>query len=197
MPFSKTRKHLENGKTWFDLEKDQTIEKIPDYEQIKKIVVADCDGIITDGKSICTKTGKFAKNYGAYDKEAIEFMVHLGWKFIFVSSDKAGLEITLNRLEHLEKIDQEKISYEYADSNARCAIVSKLLESDNKVLFVGDSLSDIESLNIATWAATTKNAPNVVKEYCDYIAENEGGNGGFAEILFAIHNDIVENGFKS
>lgn len=195
MLFSKTRKHLENGKSWFDLERDQTIEKVPDYEQICKVVVADCDGIVTDGKSICTKIGKFAKIYGAYDKEAIEFMASLGWKFIFVSSDKAGLEITFNRIKHLEKIDQGKISHEHANSKERYSIVKRLLEENNKVLFVGDSLSDIETLNIATWAATTKNAPNVVKEYCDYVSENEGGNGGFAEILFAIHANIVENGF--
>lgn len=68
-----------------------------------------------------------------------------------------------------------------------------MVMDDYKVLFVGDSLSDIEALNISTWAATTANAPSIVKKYCDYVSDLHGGNGGFADILYAVHNKILEH----
>ena len=73
---------------------------------------------------------------------------------------------------------------------------SPLVEDGSKVLFVGDSLSDIEALNVATWAATTANAPIQVKEFCDYASEYDGGSGGFADILIAVHEDILNHPSK-
>lgn len=140
-----------------------------------------------------TRDGKFAKVYGAYDKEMMELMLALGWKFIFVTTDKAGAAITDARLVHLEKLDPSRISHQVLGASERAKLVKSLVNDGCRVLFVGDSLSDIESLNAATWAATTANAPAVVKEYCDYASLLDGGSGGFADILYAVHNEIMDH----
>lgn len=191
----KLREHLPTGSSWKDLELERAKRTAHEYvESIAKVVVADCDGILTDSKSVYTADGKFSKTYGAYDKEAMDFMIALGWRFIFVTSDKAGASITNSRLEHLEKMDPTMISHSVAGPEARYKLVENLMSVGNKVLFVGDSLSDIETLNIATWAATTRNAPETVKRYCECVSFHDGGNGGFADILFAIHYKILEDG---
>lgn len=188
----KFRAHIPEGKSWHDMVVEEAIQDFPEYVRSNaKTVISDCDGILTDSKSLYTKDGKFAKVYGAYDKEMIELMLALGWQFIFVTTDKAGAAITDARLAHLEKIDPSKISHQVLGANERAELVKHLVASGYKVLFTGDSLSDIESLNVATWAATTANAPDIVKEYCDYVSPLHGGSGGFADILYAVHSEIM------
>lgn len=194
----KFRNHIRTGCSWHELAKESARERASNYvSSSKKVVVSDCDGILTDSKSIYTCDGKFGKIYGAYDKEMMELMLDLGWRFIFVTTDKAGAGITESRLTHLEKLDQKKISHQVLGAHERAELVKKLMDDGNKVLFVGDSLSDIETLNISTWAATTSNAPDIVKDYCDYVSELDGGNGGFADILFAVHNEILNHSSTS
>jgi len=192
MPF-KMREHLPSGESWLELEHERALREAPNYaSSVSKVVVSDCDGILTDSKSVYTCDGKFSKTYGAYDKEAMRFMLDLNWRFIFVTSDKAGEEITSSRLVHLEKMDPLRIQHMAYDSSGRYELVKRLMEDGNQVLFVGDSLSDIETLNIATWAATTRNAPDQVKRYCDFVSELEGGSGGFADILLAFNDELVK-----
>lgn len=188
----KSREHLESKVSWLDNEV-QLANKIADQytKSLKKVIVSDCDGILTDSKSIYTADGKFAKTYGAYDKEAMEFMLALNWKFVFVTTDKAGAGITEARLTHLEKMSPDMITYHVLGAQERANLVENLMNDNYKVLFVGDSLSDIGALNVATWAATTSNAPKTVKKYCDYVSELPGGSGGFADILLAIHENIL------
>jgi len=190
----KSRNHIETGMSWHDIMKIDATQRFPKYvASTTKVVISDCDGILTDSKSLYTEDGKFAKSYGAYDKEMMEFMLDLGWRFIFVTTDKAGAAITNSRLTHLEKIDPAKITHQVLGARERAKLVANLVADECKVLFVGDSLSDIESLNVATWAATTANAPDIVKQYCDYVSELDGGSGGFADILYAVHGEIMEH----
>lgn len=185
----KPRQHLVYGEDWIDNCVNYTRAKCLKYCEAKKIVVADCDGILTDGKSSYTSSGKTSKVYGAYDKEAIDLLSKLGWEFVFVTSDKAGAYITESRLKHLEK-HNESIKHAVADPSERFKMVETLIGDGYKVLFIGDSLSDIRTLNIATWAATTANAPDIVKAFCEYVSTLSGGDGGFADILLAFDDKL-------
>lgn len=190
----KWREHIQPGKSWHEIMVEDAKIVVPEYVAcIKKVVVADCDGILTDSKSLYTEDGKFAKTYGAYDKEMMELMLDLNWKFVFVTTDKAGSKITTARIDHLRKIDPENISLQVLGPHDRAELVKVMIQTGSKVLFVGDSLSDIEALNVATWAATTSNAPEEVKKYCDYASGLAGGNGGFADILLAVHKEIFNH----
>lgn len=102
---SNKRKHLpKEFDDWFSMKAEYTNKKYPKYKALKKIVISDCDGVLTDSKSVYSKDGKFSKVYGAYDKEMMAFLRNnFGWKFIFVTDDKAGQEITFSRLMHLKK----------------------------------------------------------------------------------------------
>lgn len=194
----KSRDVLEPGKSWHEAVIASALAIFPEYVQSsKKVVVSDCDGILTDSKSLYTKDGKIAKTYGAYDKEMIELMVELGWRFIFVTTDKAGAMITDARLTHLEKINHRMMSHQELGARERAKLVRELVASGSKVLFVGDSLSDIEALSAATWAATTANAPYIVKRYCNYASQLDGASGGFADILHAMHEEIMRCPAKS
>lgn len=174
------RKKLEPGITYFDLIGSNN--KV--YLNKRKIVISDCDGVLTDGTSLYNKDKKSLKVYGAYDSEMIKFLKTQGWEFLFVSKDKLGFDITTSRIMDLDcKIEE-------ADDTERDTLVKKYINLGYIVLFVGDSLTDIRSMSDATYSACTKNAPEIVYEYTDYTSKNNGGHGGFGEILLWIHNTL-------
>ena len=147
-----------------------------------KMIVSDCDGIITDGTSIFTKNGKVEKTYGSYDKEAIQFMKSVGWNIIFVTDDKAGFEITKSRLDSwgcnvMIKSSQERANY-----------LKELDKRNFEVLaYIGDSMSDLLCKPYVTDFCTTNNAISYVRNVASYVSNNNGAHGGFAEILYHLH----------
>lgn len=156
------------------------------YLKTKKYFVSDVDGILTESSSYYTKDGKVMKKFGAYDTEMISFMKTQGWEFIFVSKDKNGVEITKKRIEDL--------GCEFIEANVeeRIQVIKKCKQYPyiNYVVYAGDSLSDIAVFREADFAATVNNAPDIVKEYCNFIAKHNGGFGGFADICYFLHQNL-------
>jgi len=88
------RKKLNKGQTYFDIISSDNDK----YLRSKKIVVSDCDGVLTDGNAIYSIDRKSYKIFGAYDTEMISFLKTQGWEFIFVSRDPSGIDITKARI---------------------------------------------------------------------------------------------------
>ena len=183
------------------------------YYKAKKIIVSDCDGVLTDGTSLVGQhpndysgmgiIGKFGKTLGSYDKEAIKFMQDMKWDFEFVTADKEGFHITNTRIKHL--INKEVL---YRDGAGRNRLLDYLADKGySYIVFIGDSLSDLEtlyspSLNLFCYMPTI----DAFHESARYIMTNHlklsdeeqdrkfktftskvGGHGGFAENLYGIH----------
>lgn len=148
--------------------------------------IIDCDGIISDNKSYCDKNGKALKAYGCYDKEIINYLKYKGIKISFVSSDKQGYEITKNRIDHLN-CDL----YNY-NAKERFEFVKSSMLDDCYTVFIGDSLSDIPTLQLADFSCTIKLAPQIVKNECRFVSDLNGGEGGLADCLCAAYMNLLE-----
>ena len=197
------RKKLDINKydSWFDFLKS-TIDK----KGYKIIFVSDCDGILTDGRSYFN-TEKTHKSYGSYDKEAINFITkYMDDTIYFISDDKIGYKITESRIKHLNNSCKGDIELLNKSPKERKKLIEDIREiedlSFNKkyiIVFLGDSLSDIPALSIADIAMTTNNAPDEVKEYCNYSSKYNGGMGGFADCIFHFYeyfNEIINYMFN-
>lgn len=156
----------------------------PKYKECSKTIIADCDGIISTNESFYDCEGKRMKAYGCYDKEIIKLLKTIGWKFIFVTADKVGYDITKARVDDLD------CTLVIADGEKRKELVEELKEGNDIIVFVGDSISDIPALAEANWAGTTSLAPKEVQDFCNYISVKQGGYGGFADIIWNIHDKI-------
>lgn len=150
----------------------------------KKIIISDCDGILTDGNSIYTSEGKIAKIYGAYDSEAIEYAYNEGWEIKFVTNDKTGSIITERRVS--QYVDKGYATFTIASASERFDIVKAYKDNGYYVVFVGDSVSDIKTGEISDLFATTNNALDIVKSKANYVSKRNGGDGGFAEIVYYV-----------
>lgn len=154
------------------------------YCKAKKIIVADCDGVLTNGQSIFSSEGKVFKTYGSYDKEAIRFMQSVGWRFDFVTDDLAGYQITSARLRSWKL--QEPSQFDWKE---RANYIDGLRADGWFVLYVGDSVSDLEVGKHACAFYMTRNGSDLIKSKAAYVSRKKGGEGGFADILYRIHDD--------
>lgn len=185
--FKFLRQILPEDKTW----KDTIIDGFShSYKSMKKAIVCDCDGILTDGNLSYTKDGKFMKTYGCHDKEMINVMKSLGWEFYFVSNDRSGFEITKQRV-------NAQLKYECYQEGpiARANRVKNLVNNGYIVVFCGDSPSDLLAAKNAHCSCTTKNCFDPIKRYFNYVSDKEGGHGGLADILYQLIL-IGEDGLK-
>ena len=200
---NKKRKKLDLSKytNWFEYLKN-SIQK--DHDGYKVIFVSDCDGILTDGRSYFTKDEKTHKSYGSYDKEAIRFITdYMNDTLDFITDDKDGIEIHKTRIHHLSdsckylsfeiinKSPQERYEYIKYLRNQFKYFRSDVYEYKGVVIvFIGDSISDIPALSEADIAMTTNNAPDEVKEYCNYVSKYNGGVGGYADCIFHFYENF-------
>lgn len=150
-------------------------------KNIKKILISDCDGILTDGNlGYFNSLGKTFKTYGCYDHEMIKLLKAFGWEILFVTNDKSGFKITQDRVNHLGC--QLKLSNPSERSNE----VIKYKEQGYQVAFFGDSPSDLLAASEADFRFTTANCFEPIKEYFQFVSKNNGGHGGFAECCFKL-----------
>lgn len=183
---SKFNLDLTKYKDWFDYFYQTNVKN---YKKSKILFVVDCDGVLTDGRHYYDSNGKFAKSYGSYDKEAIMFLTkYCGDSIFFVSDDKAGWEITETRLKHLSISLNvgDKFNYGNLSAKERASFINikKKEKEFDKIVFIGDSLSDINAMSFADFAGTTKNAPHYLNDFVNYISPLEGGKGALADIIF-------------
>lgn len=153
-----------------------------EYRFKKKIVISDCDGILTDGNIPYDGLKKPFKIYGCHDKEMVHLMSSIGWEFLFVTNDKGGLNITSNRI----VTSLMGARCKFADPEMREELVKKYVEDGYYVVFCGDSPSDVKAASYAHLACTTINCFEPVQEYFKFVSRHEGGHGGFAEILWYV-----------
>ena len=172
--------------SWFQMFRN----KFDKFDASTKIVfISDCDGTMTDGRSYY-KDDKELKAYCSYDREAVDYIVNQTFDQIhFVTGDKAGYHITENRIKTFFWGQRYQVSVHVYNSKERVDFIKEIKEKDPKALtvFIGDALSDIVAMSTADVSMTVSNAPDYVKEYCDYISPLEGGHGGFADCIFAFY----------
>lgn len=179
--WNKNKKKLEENKTHIDLLLEKFLVN-DEFINKKKVAIIDCDGIISTNEFFYDTNGKSLKSYGCYDHEMISFCKkYLNWEFIFVSADANGYKITENRVKDLH------CDARYLNWTQRNELVKDYNNNGYVTLFIGDSISDINAMSNATIAATVNNAADLVKEYCDYISDKNGGYGGLADILYNIN----------
>ena len=186
---------LTENKNWFD--HFMHINDLMSYRG-KTIWIIDCDGVMTDGKSYYTEDGKVMKAYGAYDKEALEFVCYRMQDVVYMcTEDNAGRNITLSRMRHLGNSLGKNFNYSGCESTTsynRLELAKMFKEKfpDKNIVFVGDSLSDIPCMSVCDYAYCPANAPHHVWEYCNWVPDLYGGNGALSEIIFYHYKNVLK-----
>ena len=143
-----------------------------------KLVLTDCDGVLTDTGVYYSDQGEVMKRFSIRDGMGVERLRKL-----------AGIEtgIVTGEFSGSVKKRAEKLKIEelHLGPKDKIAVLNEILDRRNlkaeNIAFIGDDMNDLEIMKVVGIAACPGDAIAEIKKYSNYICKNRGGNGAFRE----------------
>ncbi|MEI7726021.1 MAG: HAD-IIIA family hydrolase [Bacteroidota bacterium] len=156
-------------------EKNQAfIEKVSKI----KLLLTDCDGVLTDGGVYYSNTGEAMKRFSLRDGMGVERLrkfaeVETG----VVTGEKS--EIVHHRVEKLG------ITEYHPGSLDKLSTLKQIMQTRNisadQVAYIGDDINDLEIMQNVGLSACPKDAMSLIRKTANLIMINKGGHGAFRE----------------
>lgn len=155
-----------------------------------KLVLTDCDGVLTDGCVYYSATGESLKMFSMRDGMGVERLREVGVETGIITGEVS--EIVLRRAEKL------KITEVHLGAKDKVAVFNEIVQrlnlSSEQIAYIGDDHNDLGVIKLAGLSATPADAMPDVAFYADHITKLKGGKGAFREfaelIIYAVekHN---------
>jgi YrbI family 3-deoxy-D-manno-octulosonate 8-phosphate phosphatase len=152
-----------------------------------KLLLTDCDGVLTDGGVYYGEAGEEFKKFDIRDGMGVERLRN----FAGVTTGIITGELSPSLIKRAEKLKITELHLGAKDKPAVFAeILSRLNLLPEEVAYIGDDTNDLEVMKLAGVTACPADAITFVKEIAGIICEAKGGQGcfrEFAEIIIASH----------
>ena len=144
-----------------------------------RLVLTDCDGVLTDGSVYYSARGEEMKRFFIRDGMGVERLRrHCGVETGIVTGELS--ESVKRRAEKL------KISELHLGCKNKAPLVVELAKrlgiSLGEIAYIGDDVNDLEVLELVGLSACPVDAETTVRGAVDMICSNKGGNGAFREL---------------
>jgi 3-deoxy-D-manno-octulosonate 8-phosphate phosphatase (KDO 8-P phosphatase) len=143
-----------------------------------KLLLMDCDGVLTDGKLYFSKDGEELKVFHVHDGQGIVNWHKAGFLTGIITGRKS--EILKRRVEELG------IHYLIQNSKDKTKDFKEILAvsgvSADEVAYVGDDLADLELLKLVKLPIAVANCAEELKASVLHITNKNGGMGAIREI---------------
>lgn len=159
-------------------------EQIAERARRVRLLLMDCDGVLTDGRLYFSRDGEELKVFHVRDGQGI------------VTWHKAGFRsgIISGRTSEPLKLRAEQLGIEYIYLKRKDKLVAfnEVIAaadvSPEEVAYIGDDTPDIEVLDVVGLAVAVNDALDEVKSSAHYVTKTEGGRGAVREIIDLILN---------
>ena len=143
-----------------------------------KLLLMDCDGVLTDGRLWLMADGDEQKTFHARDGQGISLFHRAGLKTGIISGRTSSA---------VERRAQElKMSYVRQEAkdkiNALDEILAEAGASANECAYIGDDVADIPVMRRVGLAAAVADAVLETKQAAHYVTELNGGHGAVREV---------------
>jgi len=148
-----------------------------------RLIISDCDGVLTDGKLYYGAEGEGLKVFNVKDGTAIKALMAKGIKFGIVSGrGSAALE---------RRAEELGLDFCQMNINDKAQAVAALRDqygvSESETLFVGDDTNDCAVRSECGHLYAVNDAATELLNICDVQLKTDGGAGVFKEVLARIH----------
>src|SRR5450432_1602296 len=152
------------------MKKEKVIQKASKI----KLVIADSDGVLTDGGVYYSADGEVMKRFSIRDGMGVERLRNLAnVETAIMTGELSGsvkkraekLQITEMHLGIKNKIETLQ------------EILERLKLKPNQVAYIGDDTNDLEVMKAVGLSACPSDAISFVKKIADYVCEEKGGHG--------------------
>ncbi len=143
-----------------------------------KLLLMDCDGVLTDGRLYYSANGEELKVFNVKDGQGIVSWHEAGFQSGIISGrDSLGVKKRATELGmsfvKLGSRDKVKDFYD---------IINAMSISAEEVAFVGDDVADIDLLKIAGFSIGVADSVQEVLDVVNYITVRKGGCGAVREV---------------
>ncbi|MCB0620326.1 MAG: HAD-IIIA family hydrolase [Saprospiraceae bacterium] len=143
-----------------------------------KLLITDCDGVLTDAGVYYSANGEEMKRFSIRDGMGVERLRNLaGIETAIITGELSG-----SVRKRAEKL---KITELHLGIKDKVACLQEILSRKNlqpaEIAYIGDDYNDLEVLQLVGLSACPADGLEEVKSSVDYICANRGGNGAFRE----------------
>jgi 3-deoxy-D-manno-octulosonate 8-phosphate phosphatase (KDO 8-P phosphatase) len=159
-----------------------------------KLLLMDCDGVLTDGRLWLLESGDEHKSFNTHDGLGLSLLQRAGLKSGIITG-RRSTAVTRRAaelgIEYVRQGDPHKIAaFEDVMRQARV--------DETEVSFVGDDLTDIPVMRRSELAVAVADAVAETRAAAHYITHARGGHGAVREVIEMIlksqgrWNDLVD-----
>jgi 3-deoxy-D-manno-octulosonate 8-phosphate phosphatase (KDO 8-P phosphatase) len=143
-----------------------------------RLLLADCDGVLTDGRLYYSAAGESLKVFHIHDGLGLRLAKRAGLKLGVISGrESAALETRAREL---------GVDYLFQGSDAKLGAYEQILAaaglSDEQAAYVGDDLPDLPLLGRVGLAVAVADAASEVRARAHYVTSRPGGGGAVREV---------------
>jgi 3-deoxy-D-manno-octulosonate 8-phosphate phosphatase (KDO 8-P phosphatase) len=155
-----------------------TIFKLNEKAAKIKLLLTDCDGVLTDGGVYYGENGEVLKKFNIRDGMGVERLRTL----VNVETGIITGEVSPSVKTRAEKL---KITELHLGIKDKTAVLTEILNRKNlkadEVAYIGDDTNDLEIMKLVGLSACPADAMNFNINIAHYVCENKGGEGAFRE----------------
>lgn len=153
-----------------------------------KLVLTDCDGVLTDTGVYYSERGEVMKRFSIRDGMGVERLRKLvGIETGIITGELSG---SVKKRAKKLKIDELHLGAEDKVLVLKKVMKRKNIKSEN-IAFIGDDVNDLNIMKIVGLTACPSDAMSEVKNISDYVCKKSGGNGAFREFAELIITGIL------
>ena len=158
-------------------------EKLPRGRKSRiKMLVMDCDGVLTDAGMYYSESGEALKKFNTRDGKGIELLRDVGILTAILTGENS--RSVIKRAEKL-KIDELVLGSQMKDIDLK-RIAAKYKLDLSEIAYIGDDINDLPAIELCGLTACPLDASLRVHEAVDIVLECKGGRGAvraFADLI--------------
>ena len=144
-----------------------------------KLLVLDCDGVLTDGRIIMLPDGDETKAFDVKDGHAMVMAQRAGLRIAIISGRQSS--VVRARAKELGVAHLFEMAWVKTEPYEKVLAEEEL--NDEAVCYVGDDVVDIPLLRRAGLAVAVADAVEETKEYSHIVTTRRGGRGAVREVI--------------
>ncbi len=144
-----------------------------------KLLVTDCDGVLTDNGVYYGENGESFKRFSIRDGMGVERLrVHANVETSIMTGENSQ-----SVRKRAEKLKIKLLYQDVKDKKARLEdVLSDTGLQKEEIAYIGDDTNDVEIIKEIGFSATPADGMIFTKEIVDYICKEKGGYGAFREV---------------
>lgn len=144
-----------------------------------KLLITDCDGVLTDGGMYYFSDGVEAKKFNTRDGMGFLILKNKGIKIGIITGETN--DIVKNRASKLN------MDFLYMGVKDKSKIIKEICDkfsvNINEIIYIGDDLNDLSAMKSVGYTCCPSDACLEIKKVSNYICTKKGGEGVIREVV--------------